>query len=124
MKKQAYIIGKALSCTLGKNKNTITKEISKLHQDNYLSFLEDKFKEKAFYSIQESYDCQKDKFFGILRNILDEAVKDAKLSIEDKKDFIPLFDAFREDKLSIPRWQFTSLNPELLMGFESLAIRP
>ena len=86
MKKQAYIIGKALSCTLGNNKDIITKEINKLNQDNYLSFLEDKFKEKAFYSIPESYDCQKDKFFGILRNILDEAVKDAKLSTEDKKD--------------------------------------
>lgn len=43
--------------------------------------------------------------------------------IEDKNDFVTLFDAFRDGKLSIPRWQFTSLNPELLLGFENLATR-
>jgi len=44
--------------------------------------------------------------------------------IGDKKDFIPLFDAFRENKLSTPRWQFASFNPEELLGFERLATRP
>ena len=43
--------------------------------------------------------------------------------LEDKNDFIPLFDAFREKKLIIPRWQFTSLNLELLLGFENLATK-
>jgi len=43
--------------------------------------------------------------------------------IENKNDFVPLFDAFKNGKLNIPRWQFTSLNPELLMGFENLATR-
>ena len=44
--------------------------------------------------------------------------------IEDKKDFLPLFNAFREKKLRIPTWQFTSINPELLLGFEDIATRP
>ncbi|MGP8337760.1 MAG: SEFIR domain-containing protein [Methanosarcinaceae archaeon] len=44
--------------------------------------------------------------------------------IEDEDEFIPLFDAFRENKLSIPRWQFTSFNPESLLGFDNLATRP
>ena len=44
--------------------------------------------------------------------------------IGDKKDFIPLFDAFRENKLSTPRWQFASFNPGELLGFERLATRP
>ncbi len=43
--------------------------------------------------------------------------------IEDKNDFVTLFDAFKDGKLRIPRWQFTSLNPELLLGFENLATR-
>ena len=43
--------------------------------------------------------------------------------IEGKNDFVPLFDAFRENVLSIPRWGFTSINPELLLGFENLATR-
>lgn len=59
--------------------------------------------------------AQSNEYFDEIKCIFD---------IEDKKDFIPLFDAFREDKLSIPRWQFTSLNIELLIGFESLAMRP
>ena len=44
--------------------------------------------------------------------------------IGDKNDFAPLFDAFKEKKLSIPQWQFTQLNPEVLLGFEGLATRP
>jgi len=44
--------------------------------------------------------------------------------IEDKQDFIPLFEAFKKNKLELPRWQFTSFNPEMLLGFERLATRP
>lgn len=44
--------------------------------------------------------------------------------IGDKKDFIPLFEAFREGKLRIPSWQFSPFNPEMLLGFERLATRP
>lgn len=44
--------------------------------------------------------------------------------IGDKKDFVPLFNAFREKKLRIPTWRFTSINPEVLLGFEGLATRP
>ena len=44
--------------------------------------------------------------------------------IEDKKDFVPLFDAFRKSKLKIPHWQFISVHPEILMGFDELATKP
>ncbi|KAF5433530.1 SEFIR domain-containing protein [Candidatus Methanophagaceae archaeon] len=44
--------------------------------------------------------------------------------IEDQKDFIPLFEAFKRNELRIPRWPFTSFNPEMLLGFERLATRP
>lgn len=43
--------------------------------------------------------------------------------IEDKKDFIPLFDAFKKNKLEISRWPST-FNPKMLLGFERLATRP
>jgi len=58
--------------------------------------------------------AQSDEYFDRVKCVFD---------IEDKKEFVPLFDAFRENKLHIPRWQFTSLNPELLLGFENLATR-
>lgn len=63
MKNSTYIIGKALYCNLGNSKKSITQEISKLDQTNYLSFLKEKFKNKAFYEISETYSSQKDKFF-------------------------------------------------------------
>lgn len=43
--------------------------------------------------------------------------------IGDKKDFIPLFEAFKDNKLKIPRWNFTSFDPMELMGFEALSTR-
>lgn len=44
--------------------------------------------------------------------------------INQKDDFIPLFDAFREDKIKIPRWEFSSFEPAVLLGFEKLATLP
>jgi hypothetical protein len=43
--------------------------------------------------------------------------------IEDKKDFIPLFEASKRNELRIPSWEFTSFDPETLLGFEKLATR-
>lgn len=44
--------------------------------------------------------------------------------IQQKNDFIPLFEAFQSDKAKVPRWEFSSFNPEILIGFEKLATRP
>lgn len=41
--------------------------------------------------------------------------------IGDKNDLIILFNAFREERLCIPRWNFTSFNLEVLVGFDELA---
>lgn len=43
--------------------------------------------------------------------------------IEDKKDFIPLFEASKRNELRIPLWEFTPFDPEMLLGFEKLATR-
>lgn len=84
MKKQSYITGKALYCNLGNTKDSITQEVYKLNQDNYLSFLENKFNEKAFYKIPETFDSQEDKFFTILKKVIDDAINDSK--IKDKEN--------------------------------------
>jgi len=44
--------------------------------------------------------------------------------INQKEDFAPLFDAFRENKLKVPRWEFSTFNPAILLGFEKIATRP
>ena len=44
--------------------------------------------------------------------------------VNQKEDLTPLFTAFRENKLAVPRWEFSSFNPEVLMGLEKLATSP
>jgi len=44
--------------------------------------------------------------------------------IDNKADFDPLFQAFREQKLRIPSWDWTTFNPVVLMGYENLATKP
>ncbi len=41
--------------------------------------------------------------------------------IQGKNELLPLFEAFENNVLHVPRWQFTSFNPKLLIGFENLA---
>lgn len=44
--------------------------------------------------------------------------------IEDKEDFLPVFQAYQEQKLYIPKWGWHSVNPAALLGYEQLATRP
>ena len=84
--KETYIIGKSLHCNLGNNKESITQKVNSLNQNNYLSFLENKFKDKAFYEIEEAYSCQKNKFFDILKKVIDDALIDAGIIAGEKEE--------------------------------------
>ena len=44
--------------------------------------------------------------------------------IEGWSNFNSLFEAFKDKKLSVPSWDFTSIEPALLIGFKNLATRP
>lgn len=44
--------------------------------------------------------------------------------VQDKTAFEPMFQAMREQKLNIPRWEFESFDPVALLGYERLATRP
>lgn len=44
--------------------------------------------------------------------------------IDEKTDFMPIFEAFQERKLRIPSWDFHSINPVTLMAYDELAKRP
>ena len=43
---------------------------------------------------------------------------------QKKDDLLPLVQAFRENKIEIPRWGFESFDPVALMGFDKLATLP
>lgn len=44
--------------------------------------------------------------------------------IEDKGAFEPMLQAMREQKLRVPRWEFESFEPAVLLGYERMATRP
>ncbi len=44
--------------------------------------------------------------------------------IKEKTDFDPLMEAYRQEKIRIPRWEFTTFYPSALMGYEQLATKP
>ena len=46
------------------------------------------------------------------------------LGIQSKEELDPLFEAFRDEKLHIPKWQFDTFSPAALSGFRSLATKP
>jgi hypothetical protein len=58
---------------------------------------------------------QSQEYFNRLRRLFD---------IERKADLEPLFQAFKDNKLRIPTWQFDTFNPEALLGFQLLATKP
>jgi hypothetical protein len=59
--------------------------------------------------------AQSNQYFQRIKGIFD---------IENKNDFGPLFNLYKEKKLIIPSWEFTSFSPESLLGYEKLASRP
>ena len=44
--------------------------------------------------------------------------------IEEKEDFQQVFQAYKEQKLFIPKWEWHSVNPATVLGYEQLATRP
>jgi hypothetical protein len=44
--------------------------------------------------------------------------------VKNKEEIDPMIQAFKSGKLQIPRWDFTSANPLILLGFEKIATRP
>jgi hypothetical protein len=46
------------------------------------------------------------------------------LAIETPKDLEPLLKSYQEGSRKLPRWEFESINPAALLGYEQLATRP
>lgn len=46
------------------------------------------------------------------------------LGIDKPSDLSELMEAYKTDPQRLPRWQFESFNPSLLLGYEQLAIKP
>lgn len=44
--------------------------------------------------------------------------------IQQKDDFVNLFEAFKNEELRVPHWDFHSFSPEDLIGFKNMATRP
>jgi hypothetical protein len=44
--------------------------------------------------------------------------------IKNKEEIDPMMEAFKSQKLKIPRWEFTSANPFILLGYDKIATMP
>jgi len=86
MKNDCYIIGKSLVCSLGSTQEQITNTLFNLNQENYEDFLQEKFRKKAFYSIEEFPEKVDSRFFDILKKVIDDVLKDACLDLKEKED--------------------------------------
>lgn len=46
------------------------------------------------------------------------------LGVEGKEDLAPLLESFKEDKRRLPRWEFDSFDPSILLGFNEIGTKP
>jgi len=111
MNRNCYIIGKSLICSLGNTQKQITNNIRNLNQGNYEKSLENKFKEKSFYSINGFSSKASDRFFSILKVVIDDAIKNASLNKKEKED-LHIFIGSTSMGISIDEEQSTSLEIE------------
>lgn len=58
---------------------------------------------------------QSQRYFDTMKQVFD---------IDTKEDLVPMIEAFKEQKLRTPSWEFRSANPFELMGFDKLATLP
>lgn len=83
----AYIIGTSLICNIGDNFKQISTNLKNLTQESYIKNLENIFKDKLFYAISNSsFISEEDKYKNILKKVIFDAIKDAKLSKEQQKE--------------------------------------
>lgn len=73
-------------CNIGDNTNDISTQLQNITQKNYLENLKHIFKDKLFYSIQQSAPTQEERYRTILKKIVSDAIKDAQLSSEETKE--------------------------------------
>ncbi len=73
--------------------------------------------------LMERWDCVFEVFARSQSKQYFEKIK-VLFDIGDKGDLEKLIEHFREQKLRIPSWDFTTFNPEELMNFQQLAIKP
>jgi hypothetical protein len=59
--------------------------------------------------------AQSKQYFELVKQVFD---------IHEKQDLSPLLEAYRTQKLAVPKWQFESFNPARMLGYEKLATRP
>lgn len=71
---------------LGKNKTEAINSINNINDSNYNTYLQDTFRKKDFYSINKAFETQNEKFYSILKTVIEDAIADAKLSQEETKD--------------------------------------
>lgn len=83
---KVYITGSSIICALGNDKQSATKRIESINDNNYFGYLKDNFEDINYYRIKKSFSSHKEKFFSILKEIVLTAIDDAKLTKTEMED--------------------------------------
>lgn len=84
---KVYITGSGIISALGNNKEEAVDNIKKIVSEaDYKSYLKNNFSEINFYSIKKKFRTQQEKFYSIIKTVIEEAILEARLSKEEAKD--------------------------------------
>lgn len=83
---KVYISGSSIISALGANKTDAINKIKQIDNNNYSKYLKDIYKDRNFYNIQEEFKSYEEKFYSIIKQSINDAIIDAKLSDEEKEE--------------------------------------
>ena len=84
---KVYITGSSIISALGSNKEDAVEHIRKIISDAYYkSYLKNNFQDRAFYSIKKEFSTQRERFYSLIKQAVQDAILEAKLSNEEIQD--------------------------------------
>lgn len=108
MKNRVFLTGSSLVCSLGKNKKQILKEIKKIEKKGYEKYIKKAKKADSLYKISNFSDDIWEKFYSTLEHVIKKAIKEAKLTKEDRED-LHIFIGSTSMKVSLDEAKLTRL---------------
>lgn len=122
--KKVYITGSSLTCALGNNKSNSIKQALKITQNDYKKFFNPQ--KNSYFKIKHNYLTHKEKFYAIIKNIVQEAIEDADLTQDEQKQ-LHIFIGSTSMSIAINEEQcdkyYNQDNPQMLqeIGYGNIA---
>ncbi|AXH13848.1 beta-ketoacyl synthase [Malaciobacter mytili LMG 24559] len=117
----SYIIGTSLICNMGDNFKEISTNLKNLTQESYIKNLENIFKDNLFYAISNfDFISAEEKYKTILKKVIFDAIKDAKLSKEEQKELHIFIGSTSMEMSSNEEYRNSFLNNKSSLAFKDI----